>query len=436
MWTQHGAKLTGGGESGPGLFGFGVALSSDASTAVIGGWEDAGEGAAWVFVPPASGATWVQQGTKLTVSDAIGSAFFGSDVALSATGATAVVGGPFDNARVGAAWVFSTGPAEAVIQTRISSETNSLCINPTPGFTPSFSSSPPDGNYAPNYAPLVTSNVTGEPFPETGANCAPPTSLQSLSHPVAIPTFYAANATIPGTSWVGIASSGSDAENSPDLPPGGPVGKYYIYNAKFDLQCQAQLEGSELNGEMLADNVVAVFLNGTLLKSQETTTEAIEGGNRDFPTPFHTSTGPFRSANTLQFVVYDESPGETGLDFIATIASPKCHRPGLEPSEVVLNSPSELTFHANVDPDGWKITECELQYGKTSEYEGSAACRPLPGSGDKPVAVSAVVKGLAADKSYHYRFVATNAIGTTESSDEVATTEPEGGGSGSPGAPE
>src|ERR1700680_4516731 len=62
---QQGGKLTGGGETGAGEFRFGVALSTDGNTALIGGPADNGEvGAAWVFTR--SGSTWTQQGGKLT----------------------------------------------------------------------------------------------------------------------------------------------------------------------------------------------------------------------------------------------------------------------------------------------------------------------------------------------------------------------------------
>jgi hypothetical protein len=105
-WTQQGPKLTGGGESGKGEFGFSVALSSDGNTALIGGMSDDGEvGAAWVFTR--SGSTWTQQGSKLTGGGESGKGVFGYGVALSAEGNTAVIGGPRDNGSVGAAWVFT-----------------------------------------------------------------------------------------------------------------------------------------------------------------------------------------------------------------------------------------------------------------------------------------------------------------------------------------
>jgi hypothetical protein len=103
-WTQQGPKLTGAGEVGNGHFGFDVALSSDGSTALIGGPSDNGVGAAWVFTR--SGGVWTQQGPKLTGAGEVGSGQFGNSVALSANGDTALVAGAGDNNFLGAVWVF------------------------------------------------------------------------------------------------------------------------------------------------------------------------------------------------------------------------------------------------------------------------------------------------------------------------------------------
>jgi FG-GAP repeat len=104
-WTQQGAKLTGKGEIGTGEFGTSAALSADGNTALIGGSADNIEaGAAWVFTRSAS--TWAQS-AKLTGSEETGKDALGYSVALSADGNTALVGGPFDQALVGAAWAFT-----------------------------------------------------------------------------------------------------------------------------------------------------------------------------------------------------------------------------------------------------------------------------------------------------------------------------------------
>jgi phage gpG-like protein len=104
-WTQQGPKLTGIGEVGKGHFGASVALSSDGNTALVGAHEDNGVGAVWVFTR--EGSTWTQQGPKLTGEEEIGAGRFGESVALSSNGKTALVGGPFDDKHSGAAWVFT-----------------------------------------------------------------------------------------------------------------------------------------------------------------------------------------------------------------------------------------------------------------------------------------------------------------------------------------
>ena len=63
---QQGAKLTGSDETGTTCsFGSAVALSADGNTALIIGGDNNG-GGAWVFTR--SGSTWTQQGPKLTGS--------------------------------------------------------------------------------------------------------------------------------------------------------------------------------------------------------------------------------------------------------------------------------------------------------------------------------------------------------------------------------
>src|SRR5262249_47802569 len=83
-----------------------VSLSDDGNTAIVGGAGDNGDtGAAWVFTR--SGATWTQQGAKLTGSGAVGTAQFGAGAAVSADGNTAAIGGDYDNSSLGAVWIFT-----------------------------------------------------------------------------------------------------------------------------------------------------------------------------------------------------------------------------------------------------------------------------------------------------------------------------------------
>jgi type IV secretory pathway TrbD component len=101
-WSGLGTKLTGGGENptGAGHFGFSVALSADAGTALVGARRDEnGKGAAWLFT--GSGGAWSEQGPKFTGSDE--GEEFGYSVALSSDGSSMLIGGTHGNGGRGAA---------------------------------------------------------------------------------------------------------------------------------------------------------------------------------------------------------------------------------------------------------------------------------------------------------------------------------------------
>jgi hypothetical protein len=117
---QEGSKLVGTGATGNAGFGgnpsggnpstalyrANIAISTDGTTAIIGGAADnTNVGAVWIFTQ--SGGVWTQQGAKLTGTGETGAGLFGSSVALSSDGNTALVGAPADNSSVGAAFVFT-----------------------------------------------------------------------------------------------------------------------------------------------------------------------------------------------------------------------------------------------------------------------------------------------------------------------------------------
>ena len=106
VWTQQGTELVGAGGDAVSRQGYSVALSGDGNTAIVGGpYYNSDIGAAWVFTR--GGGIWTQQGPLLAVSDDNGFAYLGWSVALSADGNTAIVGGAGDSAGAGAAWIFT-----------------------------------------------------------------------------------------------------------------------------------------------------------------------------------------------------------------------------------------------------------------------------------------------------------------------------------------
>ena len=87
-------------------FGWSVALSGDGNTALLGTPGDNGAGAVWVFSDSASG--WVQDGEKIAAP--AGTVSFGKSVAVSSGGETALIGA--GEATTGSAFLFKqTGPA-------------------------------------------------------------------------------------------------------------------------------------------------------------------------------------------------------------------------------------------------------------------------------------------------------------------------------------
>jgi phosphodiesterase/alkaline phosphatase D-like protein len=76
-----------------------------------------------------------------------------------------------------------------------------------------------------------------------------------------------------------------------------------------------------------------------------------------------------------------------------------------------------------IDPNGSSVRDCHFDYGTTTAYGSGAMCSSLPGSGHSLVNVSASISGLSAGQTYHFRVVATNALGTEYGGDETLTAQ-------------
>ncbi len=106
QFTQQGGKLVGSGVSGTAQQGFSVSISSDGNTAIVGGpYDNHNIGSVWIYTR--SGGVWTQLGDKLIGTGAMGNALQGYRVSISGDGNTAIVGGPYDNTNMGAAWVYT-----------------------------------------------------------------------------------------------------------------------------------------------------------------------------------------------------------------------------------------------------------------------------------------------------------------------------------------
>jgi hypothetical protein len=79
-----------------------------------------------------------------------------------------------------------------------------------------------------------------------------------------------------------------------------------------------------------------------------------------------------------------------------------------------------------VVPGGLPTTYA-VEYGPTTDY-GETVAAASAGAGEAPVAVTAPISGLAPGTTYHYRLVATNALGATAGADAELTAVPDPAG--------
>jgi hypothetical protein len=146
------------------------------------------------------------------------------------------------------------------------------------------------------------------------------------------------------------------------------------------------------------------------------------------------------SANTAYHfriaVEYATGSGQ-GADLTFTTTPTTPPTVSTEAPSVSTEAPSAITqtsasLNAIVDPNGGEVSECQFEFGTTTEYGSSAPCTPSPGTGRTSVAVSASITGLAAGATYHFRIAAANQGGISYSSDQTLTMLAEN----SPVAPE
>lgn len=106
-WQQV-TKLNGSGASSSAYFGYSVSMVQNGSvvTALIGGYNNTGGGAVWIFQSTLAGASGWTQIVELSP----GSSFFGYSVSMVQSGSTltAAIGSPFDNGTNGALWIYQS----------------------------------------------------------------------------------------------------------------------------------------------------------------------------------------------------------------------------------------------------------------------------------------------------------------------------------------
>jgi FG-GAP repeat len=427
-WAQQGAKLTGSGESGKAAFGYAVALSSDGNTALIGGGSDNVEvGAAWVFTR--TGTAWAQQGAKLTATGETGPAHFGFRVALSADGNTALIGGPKDNINVGGAWVFTrTGSTweQGAMLTGGGEETGGgefgegVALS-ADGKTALIGGGTDNAEAGAAWVFTSTESVWAQQGPKlTGAGEVGKGHFGfrvalSETGDTALIGGGGDNANA-GAAWVFTRTGTAWAQQGSKLTGGGEVG-----GAHFGYSLALSADGNTALIGGLADNG-EVGAAWAFTRSESNWTQLgpkLTGSGESGKGLFGYGVALSNDGNTALVGGADDN-NELGAAWVFANVPPQS--PTVVTGLASAQTATSATLNATVNPNGETVTDCHFEYGTSTSYGTSVPCSALPGSGGSPVAVSASIGGLT-HTVYHYRIVATNALGTSEGADRRFTTE-------------
>ena len=496
-FIQPGQKLTGAGESGQGELGSSVALSSDGNTALVGApLDNSGAGAAWVFAR--SGSSWSQQGEKLTGAGESGPGEFGYSVALSADGNTAVIGGPGASERYGAAWVFTrsgsswTQQGEKLTSSRggrfgyavaLSSDGNTALIG-APFFSPSsgctcgerhlrlgavfvFARS---GSTWAQQGEALTGAGTGD-VEKSDFGGSVVLSADDTTAMVGAPYFPEGANEYTGAVYVFTRSGETWSEEA--MVKGSGEGAYVPDESQFGHSVALSADGNtalvggpfrdaawvftrsgstwaqqgELTGVNWLGYSVALSSDGNTALIGEPLATPYGEEAEEFPVGaarlFTRSGGKWTEREQLtagaQSVESDfgwsvalSSDGDTALAggpldgksagaawlFAATSG------PTVVTESASAVAATSATLNATVNPNGETVSDCHFEYGTSLSYGSNVPCTPPPGSGTNPRAVSASLTGLATNATYDFRVVATNAGGTSYGSEQTFTTQP------------
>jgi hypothetical protein len=421
-WTQQGEKLVAAGESGEGGFGSSVALSADGNTALIGAPYDSRDaGAAWVFTR--SGSTWTQ-GNKLTGAGEVGEGDFGYAVALSADGSTALAGGPFDG-KPGAAWAFARGQTGWVAQ----------------GAKLTGGGERGEGEFGASVALSEHGDTAliGGPFDnKVGAAWAFARSGSTWSQ----------QAELTGTGESGEGAFGASVSLSGDGNTGlvggphdgafkGAAWPFSRTGTTWAQQGEKLIGGEEMdtgyfgNGVSLSADGNSALIGGPYDSLAGAAWSFDRSGSTWSQRGFKLTGSGESGEGGFGYAVALSGDGSTGLiggpfDGLpgAAWAFANAATPAVRTGSASSVAQHAATLNATVDPEGTEVSECRFQYGTSETYGSSVPCSTPPGSGSSPVAVSAPLAGLTPNSTYHFRIVATNAGGTSYGSDGTFKTLP------------
>ena len=146
-------------------------------------------------------------------------------------------------------------------------------------------------------------------------------------------------------------------------------------------------------------------------------TESIGADNADHPVSVEVSGLTPGTTYHFRAVATNFSGITTGPD--QTVSTPDL--PGVVANPATNVTPTTATLSAGVRP-GFRATTYHFEYGPSDSYGSSTPESASVGTDNSVHPAGAAITGLAMETTYHFRIVATNAIGATTGPDQTFTT--------------
>jgi len=447
-WTQSGAKVVGNEETGPAQFGRAVAMTSDGSRAVIGALGDnEGVGAVWSFKTPGPPAAATQPASSVAQTSAT----------LNAT--VTPEGEPVASCTLeygtteayGSSAPCTPSPGEGVVPVAVSANVKGLSPSTEYHFRVVAKNSVGTGTGADETFTTTASAppaVTTEPASSVAQTSATlNATVKPEDEPVSECELEYGTTEAYGSSAPCTPSPGSGTEAVPVSAKVTGLSSSTTYHFRVAAtNPTGTSDGADHTFETTPPQAPAVStepatgvaqtsatLNAIVNPEDETlseceleygTTEAYGSSAPCNPTPAGAepvatgaSVSGLSPSTTYHFRVIATNPTGTSNGTDRTFKTTASQPPAVVTKPASAVAQTTATLNATVNPEDEPVSECEFEYGATEAYGSSAPCTPSPGSGTSPVAVSASIGGLSPSTTYHFRIVATTAIGTSHGAD-------------------
>jgi len=127
-----------------------------------------------------------------------------------------------------------------------------------------------------------------------------------------------------------------------------------------------------------------------------------------------------RPARTYDFRLRVVDSAGTAGSANRTFTTPPAPTVSAGSASTVTSSSAQL--HGTVNPKGASVSQCSFEYGTSTAYGSTVACRPLPSGGTSVVGVSATASPLLVNTSYDFRLSIVSSEGAFTSSNEPFRT--------------